>query len=365
MISFSLTEEQEAIREAIRDFAEGVMRPLARDCDESSSVPDDFLRQVWELGLTTTQIPAEFGGLGADRSPITNAIALEELARGDAGLAVAAMAPSLFVNALLDHGNEEQKKRLLPGFSGNAFATGSLAVVEPGALSDAASPGTTAEAAGGGYRLRGTKRFVPFGDRASHFLVVAATPDGLGAFLIDREASGLTIGAEPDKNLGLRAVPCHTITLDGAEVSAGDRLGGAGGCDVRGLLDTSRVALSACLVGVARGVLDYCVPYAKERVAFGEEIAKKQAIAFLLAESHTEVEAMRWLTWQAASQLEQKRNATRASYQAWSYAGEKGLWVTDNGIQVLGGHGFIREHPVELWFRNARTLGVLEGTVSI
>jgi len=107
------------------------------------------------------------------------------------------------------------------------------------------------------------------------------------------------------------------------------------------------------------------VPYAKERVAFGEEIAKKQAIAFLLSESHTEVEAMRWLVWQAASCLEKKRDATKAAFQAWSYAGEKGLWVADNGIQVLGGHGFIREHPVEMWFRNARTLGVLEGTVSI
>lgn len=365
MISFGLTEEQDAIRSAIREFSEGVLRPLARKCDEESTVPDDFLQQVWELGLTTTQVPEAFGGMGADRTPTTTAIALEELAWGDAGLAVAALAPSLFVNALLDHGTEEQKQRLLPGVCGMKFALGSLAVVEPGAMTDAARPKTSAKAKSGGYVLSGTKRFVPFGDRATHFLVVAGIDGGLGAFIVARDAAGLKISEEAEKNLGLRAVPVHTLELDGVEVTDGDRLGGAGGCDVRALLDASRVGIAACLVGIGRAVVDYCVPYAKERVAFGEEIAKKQAIAFMLAESHTEVEAMRWLVWQAASKLEKGLDATKASYQAWSYAAEKGLWVADNGIQVLGGHGFIREHPVELWFRNARTLGVLEGTVTV
>ncbi len=365
MISFGLTEEQEAIRGAVREFAEGVVRPLARDCDEDSKVPGDFLEQVWELGLTTTQVPEAFGGMGAERSQTTAALALEELAYGDAGLAVASLAPSGFVNALVDHGSEEQKQRLLPGLCGAEFACGSLAVVEPGAMMDASQPGTTATAKSGGYILEGTKRFVPFGDRASHFLVVASLDGQLAAFIVARDAAGLKVSDEAEKNLGLRAVPVHTLEFERVEVSEGDRLGGASGCDVRALLDTSRVALAACLLGSARAAVEYCVPYAKERVAFGEEISKKQAIAFLLAESHTEVEAMRWLVWQAASKLEKGLDATKASYQAWSYAGEKGLWVTDNGIQVLGGHGFIREHPVELWFRHARTLGVLEGTVSV
>ena len=365
MISFGLTEEQDAIRRALHEFAEGVVRPLARTSDEESTVSDDYLQQVWELGLTTTQVPEAFGGMGAARSQTTTVIALEELAWGDAGLAVAALAPSLFVNAVLDHGTEEQKQRMLPGLCGTSFATGSVAVVEPGAMTDASRPKTTATATSGGYVLRGTKSFVPFGDRATHFLVVAAIDGGLGAFLVARDGLGLTISAEAEKNLGLRAVPVHTLELEDVKVAEGDRLGGPSGCNVRALLDTSRTAIAACLVGIGRAVVDYCVPYAKERVAFGEEIAKKQAIAFMLSESHTEVEAMRWLVWQAASKLEKGLDATKASYQAWSYAGEKGLWVADNGIQVLGGHGFIREHPVELWFRNARTLGVLEGTVSI
>jgi acyl-CoA dehydrogenase len=365
MISFGPTEEQLAIREAMRGFAASAMRPIARDCDEESTVPADFLEQAWQLGLIVTQVPEEFGGMGAERSPITNAIALEELAWGDASLAAAAIAPSLFVNALLDHGTADQKARLLPGLCGERFTTGSLAVLEPRAMSDASRPATTAEMAGSGFVLSGTKRLVPFADRASHFLVLARAGEGLGAFLVDRETPGVRIAAAPEQNLGLRAVPLYSVELDGVKLAPESLLGGEHGCDVRRILDTSRAAIAACLVGVARAVVDYCVPYAKDRVAFDEPIARKQAVAFSLADAHTEVEAMRWLAWKAASQLEQGSDATKACFQAWSYAAERGLAVADTGIQTLGGHGFIREHPVEMWFRNARTLGVLEGTLSI
>jgi alkylation response protein AidB-like acyl-CoA dehydrogenase len=365
MISFGPTEEQEAIREAMHGFAESAMRTIARDCDEDSIVPDDFLEQVWQLGLTTTQVPEAFGGMGAERSPLTNAIALEELAWGDAALAVAATAPSLFVNALLDHGTDDQKRRLLPGLCGDRFALGSLAILEPRALADATRPATEAKMAGSGFFLSGTKRLVPFADRARHFLVLARVGEGLGALIVDRDTPGLRIAEAPDKNLGLRAVPLYTIELDHVKLAPDSLLGGERGCDLRRLLDTSRAAIATCLVGLARAVVDYCVPYAKDRVAFDEPIARKQAVAFSLADAHCEVEAMRWLAWKAASQLEQRSSATKACFQAWSYAGERGLWVADTGIQTLGGHGFIREHPVEMWFRNARTLGVLEGTLSI
>jgi alkylation response protein AidB-like acyl-CoA dehydrogenase len=119
------------------------------------------------------------------------------------------------------------------------------------------------------------------------------------------------------------------------------------------------------MTGLSRGVLEYCVPYTKEREAFDEPIARKQAIAFMLADMHIEAEVSRWLLWQAASRLEQRDSATKAAYQARSYAAEKSMWIADNGVQCLGGHGFIREHPVEMWFRNARTLGVLEGTIGL
>ncbi len=364
MISFALTDEQASAREAMQGFAGDVLRPIARDYDEASGIPDAFFAQAWELGLTAAQIPENYGGYGADRSPVTNAIVLEELAYGDATLAIAALAPSLFANAVADQGTDEQKQTHLPAFCGGQFHTGSLALTEPTPGFDAFAPRTTAEKTASGYALHGVKSFVPLGDRAANFLVVARSDDGLDAFLVPRDAAGLTI-SEVEKNLGLKALATTGLRLDGVVVSAEQRLGGAAGADVRQIINQSRVALAAILTGVSRAVLDYCVPYAKERVAFGEPIARKQSIAFRLAEMHMEIESSRWLTWKAATDLEQGRDATRNSTLAKRYVGEKAMWIADNGVQVLGGHGFIREHPVEMWYRNARTLGVLEGTATI
>ena len=177
-------------------------------------------------------------------------------------------------------------------------------------------------------------------------------------------AAGLRI-SEPEKQLGLRALPTATLELERVELPAEARLGGDAGCDVRRLLNHSRAGLAAVITGLSRAVIEYAIPYAKEREAFDQAIAQKQGIAFKLAEMHIETESMRWLTWKAASQLEQGRDALKSSHHARAYAAAQGMWVADQGVQVLGGHGFIREHPVEMWYRNARTLGVLEGTVGL
>jgi alkylation response protein AidB-like acyl-CoA dehydrogenase len=364
VISFKPTEEQEMVRETLHGFAEDVMRKIARSCDEAAAIPQEFLEQSWELGLVATQIPAEYGGGGEDRSPITNAIVLEELGWGDATLAVAAIAPAGFAHAIVDQGSEAQKREYLALFCGGSFHAASLAVVEPSPVFEAMLPRTVAEPKGDHFVLSGTKSFVPLADRASHFLVVCRNNGGLDAFIVPRDAANLHIG-EPDRNLGLRALPTATLELARVEVPAAARLGGDAGCDVRRLLDHSRTAIAAIEVGLARGVLEYAVPYAKDRQAFGEAIAQKQAIAFKLADMHIETEAMRWLTWQAASKLERGRGATRAAHHAHAYAAEQCMWIADEGVQVLGGHGFIREHPVEMWYRNARTLGVLEGTLGL
>lgn len=364
MISFGMSEEQELVRDAMREFAADAIRPIARACDETAVIPADFLETVWSLGLTSTQIPETYGGAGEARSLVTNAILLEELAFGDASLAMAALAPSLFANALLDQGSEDQRQRYLPLFCGDAFATGSLAVCEPGALADASRPRTSAEPKGSAFVLSGSKSFVVFGDRASHFLVTARLGDDLAAFIVPREAAGLTI-KDPDKNMGLRALPTTTIDLERVEVGSDALLGGSAGADVQQLLNVSRAGLSAVMLGLSRAVLEFCVPYTKDRVAFDEPIAKKQSIAFRLADMHIEQHALRTLVWQAASLLEHGEDATRAAWQARTYAAEKSMWIADQGVQILGGHGFIREHPVEMWFRNARTLGVLEGMVAL
>lgn len=369
MISFGPTEEQELVRETLRDFAQKEIRPLARECDETAQIPDAVLDAAWSLGLTATQIPASFGGAGEARSPITNVIALEELAWGDAALALAITSPSSFALPIADMGTEEQKKQYLPLFTGERFHAASLALVEPGPTFDALALRTTAEPKGERFLLSGRKSFVVLGDRASHFLVVARASGGEGfagidAFIVPRDAKGLEISG-PEKTLGLRGLPTVSLTLDRVEVPAANRLGGDAGIDARRLVASSRTGLAAIMLGLSRAVLEYAIPYAKDRVAFGEAIAQRQTVAFWLADMRIEIDGMRWLTWQAASVLERGADATRESHLARSYAAEASMKIADDGLQVLGGHGFIREHPVELWYRAARTLGVLEGTVAV
>jgi alkylation response protein AidB-like acyl-CoA dehydrogenase len=371
VISFQPTEEQELVRDAMREFAENALRPIARECDESESVPDDLLQEAWSLGLTSTQLPEEHGGLGEERSPITNAIVLEELACGDPALALAVVSPSLFAFPIADQGTEEQKARYLPAFGGERFHAASLALAEPSPLFDVTRLRTTAEPKGDRFVLSGAKCFVPLGDRAEHFLVVArngsSTEEGfaaLDAFVVPRDAKGLSI-ASAERHLGLKALPTATLELDRVEVPSADRLGGDDGIDAARLVNLSRTALGAVMVGLSRAVMEYAIPYAKDRVAFDQAIAQKQGVAFMLSDMAIETDATRWMVWKAASQLEQGLDATRSSHLARAYAAEQCMKIADNGVQVLGGHGFIREHPVEMWYRGARTLGVLEGLASL
>jgi alkylation response protein AidB-like acyl-CoA dehydrogenase len=360
VISFQLSEEQELARDAMHEYAEQALRPIARECDEAESIPDATLDELASLGLVSTQIPGAFGGGDEPRSPITNALVLEELAWGDVTLAMAATAPAAFANAVVDHGTDAQKQALLPLFCGERYHAAALAAVEPGPAFEPRVPRTKAEPKGQGFVLSGAKSFVPMADRASHFLVVARNNGGLDAFVVPRDAEGLRIG-ERDQNLGLRGLPTATLDLERVELPAEARLGGDAGCDVHAVMNGSRAALAAAMVGLSRAVLEYAVPYAKEREAFDQAIAQKQAIAFKLADMHIETESSRWLAWKAASEIEAGLDATRSAHQARAYAATQAMWIADEGVQVLGGHGFIREHPVEMWYRNARSISVLEG----
>jgi alkylation response protein AidB-like acyl-CoA dehydrogenase len=265
---------------------------------------------------------------------------------------------------VLDQGTDAQRKTLLPLFCGERFHAAALAWIEPGPAFEPLLPRLLAEPKGRGFVLSGAKSFVPLADRASHFLAIARNNGGHDAFIVPRDAVGLKI-SDPQKQLGLRALPTATLELERVELPAEARLGGDSGCDVRRLMNHSRAALAAVMTGLSRAVIEYAIPYAKDREAFDQAIAQKQGIAFKLAEMHIETEAMRWLTWKAASQLEQGRDALKSCHHARAYAAAQSMWVADQGVQVLGGHGFIREHPVEMWYRNARTLGVLEGTLAL
>lgn len=370
MISFALSDTQRLARDTAREFARRELRARARACDEESHCPVALLDQGWTLGLVPACIPEALGGGGITGGQTTSALVLEELGYGCASLAALLMAPMLFVRPLIDFGTDEQKSTYLPPFAGPRYHAATLALHEPHFTFDPADLRTTAERNGDGYVLRGEKRLVPMADRASHFLVIARGERGPGlanleAFIVARDAPGLRVDTGTERTIGFQAMPWGRLTLEGVKVPVGARLGGERGIDGRRLLSTLRVGGAALSVGLARAVTDACVAYAKERVAFGLPIARKQAIAFIVADMHTEVEAMRWLVWKAASLLEQGEDATRAALLAQDYAARKTMKIADEGIQVLGGHGFIRDYPMEMWFRNARLVTVHEGPVAV
>ncbi len=370
MISFGPTEEQELVRDTLREFATSEFREAARACDEAGEVPNELLDKAWELGLVSGAIPTEYGGDGTARSPVTNAIILEELGYGCVAFAVAALTPGLFVQPLIDFGTEEQKQEYLPLFTTSKYHAASLALHEPSFAFDVTNLKTVAEVKGDGYELSGRKRLVPMGDRASHFLVVARGGsreglDDLEAFIVPRDAAGLRIGPELEKTMGLRSLPLAQLELDRVAVSEAARLGGADGIDGRRLVNSCRLGSAALALGLSRAVMEFAIPYAKQRVAFGKPIAKKQTIAFMLAEMEIELNSMRWLVWKAASQLEQGLDATRATTLAQTYVNRETMKIADNGVQIFGGHGYIRDYPVEMWYRNARTLTVLDGLYAL
>lgn len=359
MVNFKPTDEQELIRETMAAFAREVLRPQSREADEHGEVPGAVVQRGWELGLVQSAIPEALGGYGDTRSAVTGALLLEELAYGDLALALHLLAPRLLTVPLLTLGTTAQQERWLRPFAGDEFTAGSAAFLERRWDFDATSMATKAVREGADWVLTGEKCLVPLAREAETMLVYAATPDGLGAFVVERGSAKLTVG-EREKNMGIKALATYPVRLEGVRVPAAARLGGDG-ANLQPLLDASRIAVAALATGVARAAFDYARDYAKERRAFGVAIGQKQAIAFKLANMAIEIDAMRLLTWEAAWKLDRGEPATREAVLAKDYASRSALTVTDDAVQVLGGHGYIREHPVELWLRNARGFSTFDG----
>jgi acyl-CoA dehydrogenase len=359
MVNFSPTEDQELLRDTIRSFAREQLRPKAHDADERNEIPPDIATKGWDLGLVANSIPEEYGGYGNGRSAIRAALKLEELAYGDLSLAMHIVAPRLLTVPLILHGSEAQKRHWLPRFTEGDVVQGTAAFVEPSWTFDPGALETKAEKQGGDWVITGRKCLVPVASQAIAILVYAATPTGLGAFVVEPGAKGLVIG-DREKNMGIKALETRRLELDGVRVPVDARLGGDG-VDLQPMVDAMRVANAVLAVGVARAAFDYAVDYAKERHAFGVPIAQKQAIAFMLANMATEIDAMRLLAWEAAWLLDEGRPATAEAYMASNYAAQATLQIADDALQVLGGHGYIRDHPVELFLRNGRGFATFTG----
>lgn len=362
---FSMSEEQSSMKDTVAKLIKSMVAGNpAHDMDEERKLSREIIDKIWELGATISTVPEEYGGYGMEYSPVMNTIFLEELAAGDMALAIAATLPSTFIYTILHMGTEEQKKMYLPLYCDPAYKACTVAINEPRFKFDAVSLETKAEKKDGKFVINGKKCFVPMANDSGHILVAANADGKMELFIIDRNNPGLKIG-EREKNLGLYALETYPVTLANCEVSATDRVGGETGCNYSRFLQNTRIAMAAIGTGVSRASYEYAREYAKERVQFGEPIASRQAIAFMIAEMAYEVDAMRLMTWKAASALEAGRDAKKEAYLAKLYAGEMTMKLTDYGVQILGGHGYIRENPVERYYRNGRGIAILEGMATV
>ncbi len=364
MYAFEPSEEQRMLVDAVQRYAANDLRPAAREADESGELPQNLIEKGWELGVLQASIPETYGGFG-EHSAVTSVLAAEELGWGDLAGALAIMAPAAFALPLLLAGTDEQKAELLPPVIDAEWKPYVAALVESSYDFHAGDLSTTAKALKTSYRLDGTKVYVPFADKAQAFLVFANLDGETQGFVVPAGTEGLTIG-EREKLMGIKGLPTFELKLENVKVPLDARLGGEKGHDFAAILASMQVATAGLAIGMCRAALEYSLEYAKEREAFDVPIAQKQSIAFMLAEMATEIEAVRLLVWEAAWQLDAgKDEAARNAYLAFIGASDMAVMVTDRAVQILGGHGYIREHPVEMWMRNGGGISNLAGLAMV
>ena len=365
MISFDPTDEQRMLVAAVKRFAENEMRTIFRECDEEAQIPEGIIRKGWEMGLVPGGIPEPYMGFAEEHSALTGTLIAEELAWGDLSIALHLLTPSLVAYPILLCGTEQQKQTYLPAFCDENVKPATAALVEPGIQFDPQDLKTKAELDGDAYVLNGRKAMVPLARDSDLILVYAAEDGRTQGFLVEQGTEGLVIG-EREKNMGINALATHELTLNECRVPVSSKVGGIDkGCDFGRLMAHSRIAVSAMAVGVARASYEYALAYSKDRHAFGEPIASRQAIAFMLADMAIDIDAARLMVWEAAWRLDKDKDATKESYLAKTFANDMVMRVTDGGVQILGGHGYIREFPVELWFRNGRGFSSFCGLVIV
>ncbi|BAX91543.1 acyl-CoA dehydrogenase family protein [Mycobacterium shigaense] len=362
-------DEQKMIVETLEDFAEEILRPAAAGADEAAAYPSDLIAKAAELGITAINIPEDFDGIAAHRSSVTNVLVAEALAYGDMGLALPILAPGGVASALTHWGSADQQATYLKEFAGEHVPQACVAIAEPRPLFDPTRLQTTAVRTPSGYRLDGVKSLVPAAADAE-LLIVGAQLNGKPAlFIVESSAKGLTVKADP--SMGIRAASLGQVELSGVSVPLSARLGepdaapGEYDAAFSEAVALSRLGWAALAVGTSHAVLDYVIPYVKEREAFGEPIARRQAVAFMCANIAIELDGLRLITWRGAARAEQGLTFTREAALAKRLGADKGMQIGLDGVQLLGGHGYTKEHPVERWYRDLRAVGVAEGVVVI
>lgn len=357
------TEDEQMLVDVVTELATEVVRPAAAEADESCAAPEAVLKAGQEIGLPLLGVPEAIGGIAEERSAMAGTLVAEALAKGDLGLAVASLAPGAVATALGLWGSEEQQQTYLPAFTEGEAPAAALALGEPAVLFDPLAPTTTAVRRGDDLVLNGVKTAVARGAEAELF-VVGAQLDGQPVLVIVESGTpGLEIAADP--GMGVRAAAMTRLTLTDVVVPHTQLLGESDGSTYRACVRLSRLAWCALAVGTGQAVLDYVTPYVKERQAFGEPIAHRQSVAFMVADMAIELQAMRLLTYKAAGRVAAGKDPAREIALARRLCAEKGMKIGLDGVQLLGGHGFVKEHPVERWYRDLRAIGVMEGVVMV
>lgn len=364
-----LTEEQKAVRDAARDFAQNVLKPGVIDRDNEQRFPADEIRQLGELGFMGMMVDPKYGGSGMDT--VSYVLAMEELSKIDASASVCvSVNNSLVCWGLEEYGTEEQKEKFLPPLA-RGEKIGAFCLSEPEAGSDATSQRTSAVDMGDHYLLNGTKNWITNGGSASTYLVMAQTDaekghKGINCLIVERGMEGFMVGAKEDK-MGIRGSDTHTLMFQDVKVPKANRLGedGFGFKFAMKTLSGGRIGIASQALGIASGALEFALAYSKERKAFGKEIHKHQAISFKLADMATEIEAARMLCLKAAWLKDQGQDYDLASSMAKLYASEVAGRVTDQAVQIHGGYGYVKEYHVERLMRDSKITQIYEGTSEV
>jgi acyl-CoA dehydrogenase len=366
-LCFSLTEEQRMLQNLARDFARAEVAPVAEHYDRSGEFPLPIIAKARQAGLININIPAEYGGGGANI--VEECLVAEEIAWGCSGIGTALMINNLAAIPIAIAGTDDQKKHWLKRMIAGELA--SYAVTEPAAGSDVAGIQTTATCRGDEYVIKGSKTFISNASYSSFFIVFAYTDrpkkyKGISAFIVERDRPGFAVSKKFDK-LGQRASDTAEITLDEVVVPAANRLGreGDGFLIAMKVFDKSRAFVAASAVGVAQRALDESVKYAKERQTFGVPIGEHQAIGHMLADMAMNIQAARLLAWQAAWLDDQGLPNTKYAAFAKAFAADTAMQITTNAVQVFGGYGFMKEYPVEKLMRDCKVFQIYEGTSQI